>query len=130
MYYYSNFHNKNVSILFFHLPLITHYLAYSKWKVIFFTSPHGTITVILPTHKHYTHKKENSKSLISLRKSPENFQHQENILFCDVTLKTEMHLTQDLKIKETLTALKWKGKRLNANKGAKIIFNVSCQIVN
>lgn len=41
-----------------------------------------------------------------------------------------MHLTQDLKIKETLTALKWKRKRLNANKGAKIIFNVSCQIVN
>lgn len=79
MYYYSNFHNKNVSILFFHLPLITHYLAYSKWKVIFFTSPHGTITVILPTHKHYTHKKENLKSLISLRKSPENFPHQENI---------------------------------------------------
>ena len=41
-----------------------------------------------------------------------------------------MHLTQDLQIKETLTALKWKRKRLNANKGAKIIFNVSCQIVN
>lgn len=78
MYYYSNFHNKNVSILFFHLPLITHYLAYSKWKVIFFTSPHGTITVILPTHKHYTNKKENLKSLITLRKSLENFQHQEN----------------------------------------------------
>lgn len=41
-----------------------------------------------------------------------------------------MHLTQDLQIKETLTALKWKRNHLNANKGAKIIFNVSCQIVN
>lgn len=40
-----------------------------------------------------------------------------------------MHLTQDLKIKETLTALKWKGKRLNANKGAKIIFN-TCKLSN
>lgn len=81
------------------------------------------------TQTLHTYKRKLKKSDIS-KKSPENFQHQENILLCDVTLKTEMHLTQDLKIKETLTALKWMRKRLNANKGAKIIFNVSCQIVN